>query len=261
MRILVTFAVDAEFAPWRKSRRFEKRSRGTQGSYFAAIPGAEIIVVLTGIGCKSDWLKSVHGMGASSFDISISSGLAGALRVEHKVGEVLVARSISIADTDGSVSCDPELVAAAAASGAKVVEHFYTANEVVLRAEEKRELGRRADAVEMESGFILRSAVALGARAVAVRGISDEVDENLPLDFNRVTTESGAVSIPRVLGQVVQHPAAVPSLIRFGQRSRLAAEKLAEFLDRYVTRLATPENHPLVGNRGAPSFPEGASKV
>jgi adenosylhomocysteine nucleosidase len=261
MRILVTFAVDAEFAPWRKSRRFEKRSRGTQGSYFAAIPGAEMIVVLTGIGCKSDWLESVHGMGASSFDISISSGLAGALRVEHKVGEVLVARSISIADTDGSVSCDPELVAAAAASGAKVVEHFYTANEVVLRAEEKRELGRRADAVEMESGFILRSAVALGARAVAVRGISDEVDENLPLDFNRVTTESGAVSIPRVLGQVVQHPAAVPSLIRFGQRSRLAAEKLAEFLDRYVSRLATAQHQPARGELRARSLPEGASKV
>jgi adenosylhomocysteine nucleosidase len=261
MRILVTFAVDAEFAPWRKSRRFEKRSRGTQGSYFAAIPGAELIVVLTGIGCKSDWLESVQGTADSSFDICITSGLAGALRAEHKVGEVLVARSISIADTDGNVSCDPELVAAAAASGAKVVEHFYTANEVVLRAEEKRELGRRADAVEMESGVILRSAVALDARAVAVRGISDEVDENLPLDFNRVTTESGAVSIPRVLGQVVKRPTAVPSLIRFGQRSRLAAEKLAAFLDRYVIRIATPEHQPARGEPRAPSLPEGASKV
>jgi adenosylhomocysteine nucleosidase len=260
MRILVTFAVDAEFAPWRKSRRFEKELRGALGSYSVVIAGAKIIVVLTGIGCKSDWLEGVQAMGDWSFDICISSGLAGALRAEHKVGEVLVARSISIAGTDGSVSSDPELVAAAGTSGAKVVEHFYTANQVVLRAEEKRELGRKADAVEMESGFVLRSAAALGARAVSVRGISDEVDENLPLDFNRVATESGAVSIPRVLGQVVQHPAAVPSLIRFGRRSRLAAEQLAEFLDRYVIRLATAEKQSPRGER-APSLPEGASKV
>jgi adenosylhomocysteine nucleosidase len=261
MRILVTFAVDAEFAPWRKLRRFEKRMRGALGSYSAAIAAAEVIVVLTGVGCRGDWLESVRGMADSSFDICISSGLAGALRAGHKVGEVLVARSISIADTDGGVACDPELVAAAAASGAKVVEHFYTANQVVLRAEEKRELGKKADAVEMESEVIVRSAVALGAKAVAVRGISDEVDENLPLDFNRVATQSGAVSLPRVLGQVVQHPAAVPSLIRFGRRSRLAAEKLAEFVDRYVTRIATAQDQPARGEPRALSLPEGASKV
>ena len=34
---------------------------------------------------------------------------------------------------------------------------------------------------------------------------------------------------------------AVPSLIRFGRQSRMAAEKLAGFLDRYVSRLATTD--------------------
>jgi hypothetical protein len=59
------------------------------------------------------------------------------------------------------------------------------------------------------------------------------------LDFNQVTTRSGALSIPRVLGQVARRPTTIPSLIRFGQQSRLAAESLAQFLDRYLNQLAT----------------------
>jgi hypothetical protein len=41
------------------------------------------------------------------------------------------------------------------------------------------------------------------------------------------------------LGQVAKNVAAIPSLIRFGQQSRLAAEKLADFLDRYLVNLAS----------------------
>jgi hypothetical protein len=97
----------------------------------------------------------------------------------------------------------------------------------------------------MESGEVLHEAAAFGAKAVAVRGISDSVEEDLPLDFNRVTTNLGDVSIKRVLGQMVKNPGAVPSLIRFGQQSRLAAERLAEFLDRYLKGLATANSFSL----------------
>jgi len=71
-----------------------------------------------------------------------------------------------------------------------------------------------------------------------VRGISDVAEEDLPLDFNQVTTDSGDVSLMRVVGQVARNVTAIPSLIRFGQRSQMAATKLAEFLDRYLETLA-----------------------
>jgi len=50
-----------------------------------------------------------------------------------------------------------------------------------------------------------------------------------PLDFNRVTGDSGDISMKRILSEVVSAPGSIPALIRFGQRSRLAAESLAIF--------------------------------
>jgi adenosylhomocysteine nucleosidase len=105
---------------------------------------------------------------------------------------------------------------------------------VIGSAAEKRELGRVADAVEMESGDVLYDASAFAAKVIAIRGISDIVDEDLPMDFNRVMTPSGQVSISKVLGEVVRHPTSVPALIRFGKHGRMAAKELCAFLDRYV---------------------------
>ena len=106
------------------------------------------------------------------------------------------------------------------------------------RADEKQHLGASADAVEMESFGVLGAAQEKGIPAVAIRVISDTVDEDLPLDMNEVLTDAGQVSIPRVLGQVVLHPGALPGLVRLGQNSKRAATALCEFLDRYVARLA-----------------------
>ena len=47
----------------------------------------------------------------------------------------------------------------------------------------------------------------------------------------------GNVSIRRVLGQIVRHPRALPGLVRLGRQSKIAAESLANFLDRYVGAL------------------------
>ena len=79
-------------------------------------------------------------------------------------------------------------------------------------------------------------------KIVAIRAISDTADEDLPLDFNRVTDISGDVSIKRILGEVAGAPSSIPALVRFGKRSRIAAESLASFLERYLQALAI-ESH------------------
>jgi adenosylhomocysteine nucleosidase len=238
MKVLVTFAIDAEFASWRKLRSFEKITSASLDFHFARIGDAEVKVLLTGIGGRKAWVEATKVLWDADIDLCVSSGLAGALRPEHQLGEVLAAQSVYAAQTNTTILCDPELVGVALACGAKVVKSFYSTDHVVLRSEEKKQLGVLGDAVEMESGEILCEATALGAKGIAVRAISDAAEQDLPLDFNRVTTDSGDISFTRVLGQVAHNVTAIPSLLRFGHQSKVAADKLAEFLDRYLAALA-----------------------
>jgi nucleoside phosphorylase len=237
MRVLVTFAVEAEFAPWRKLRQFQRIDAANVECFASKVGEAELTVLLTGIGCRKAWVEATKEIWGGNIDICVSSGLAGGLRTEHLAGQVLVANQVLAAKSDRVVHCDSFLVNAAMGAGAKGVRAFYTADRVVSLAVEKDQLGSLADAVEMESGVILYEAALFGARVVAVRAISDTSCQDLPIDFNQVATEEGNVSIPRIMGKVMVAPGKIPSLIRFGKQSSRAAQSLAEFLERFVPAL------------------------
>ena len=247
MKVLVTFAVEAEFAPWRKLRRFSHLATANVPAYSAQLGETELVALLTGVGGRKAWADATKLIWDGRVDICISSGLAGALRPEHRVGDVLAARKVRAASWDKVIPSDAALLESASACGAKLVAAFHTADRVLTRSEEKREFGAKADAVEMESGDILLEAVAFGAKVIAIRAISDTVEEDLPLNFNRVMTASGDVSIPRILLQAAGHPGSLLPLIRFGRQSRHAADKLVAFLDRFVQALA---------NSASPKKPE-----
>lgn len=259
MKILVTLALETEFAPWRTLREFRAGNYGAADAYVADIHGAELAVILTGAGPRQAAKQASKAIRAESDSLSacISSGLAGALRTEYSVGQVLAARSVFSEDPpDQGLQLLPSsepLISFAADQGAKVVERFYTAARVVSRAEEKHQLGTSADAVEMESFEVLRVAAANGVPAVAIRAISDVAGEDLPPGVGGIFTDEGQVSITRVVGQVARHPQSIPSLVKFGQQSKLAAESLARFLDRYVgtvvKRTQSLESKATVGRR------------
>lgn len=246
MRILVTFALETEFAPWRSNHRFRvEKWGGIADAYVAEIGGAEVGVVLTGAGPKQAALRASEVISGEydSINLCISAGLAGALKESYEIGQVLAAKSVfsdsEHADSPKILQSSPPLTAFATDCGATVVDQFYSAEHAVSRAEEKMSLGRLADAVEMESYEILREASAFGIPAIAIRSISDLANEDLPLDMDGVFSSEGRVSIPRVLGQVALHPTAVPPLMKLGIQSKQAAESLALFLEAYVEIIAS----------------------
>jgi adenosylhomocysteine nucleosidase len=239
LKVLVTFAVDDEFAPWRKLRKFQRIEEEKRvEAYCTRVGELEICALLTGIGGEKAWVNATKLIWNLDVDVCISSGLAGGLRSEHKVGDVVVARQVESTQSKRRIDCDAEMVHAAVECGAKEIRLMYSTDHVVGSTAEKTELGKVADVVEMESGEILHEALAFGARVVAIRAISDSSEENMPIDFNRVVSKDGDVSIPRVLGEVLKRPTSLPSLMRFGRKSREVAETLAGFLDRYVECLA-----------------------
>ncbi len=241
MKVLVTFAVEAEFAPWRRLRQFSQSDLGDVRAYSAQMKDGELVVLLTGVGGRRAWAEATKLIWDGNVDVCISSGLAGALREEHRPGDVLAAKEVQATSQKKVIPSDPALLGLARACGAKVADAFYSVDRVLGRSSEKCELGAKADAVEMESGDIMLEAIAFGAKVIAIRAISDAVEEDLPLDFNRVTSESGELSLIKVLAQAAAHPGSIPKLIRFGWQSRSAAERLAIILDACIQKLVTTD--------------------
>jgi adenosylhomocysteine nucleosidase len=245
LKVLVTFALENEFAPWRAMHEFRAEKWSAGNVQVANVAGVEVGVLLTGMGPKRAGVAAAGVIWGDSESISacISSGLAGALRAEYVVGEILAAKSV-YSQTEQSeravreVACSAFLVMLAAEQGATEVNRFYTGEQVVGTAGEKHALGHDSDAVEMESFEVVHEALAFGIPSVAIRAISDSVDDNLPIDMNRIVSADGSVSVPRVIGEVAKKPQSIPGLVRLGKNSRKAAENLAKFLDSYIATLA-----------------------
>jgi hypothetical protein len=113
---------------------------------------------------------------------------------------------------------------------------------VAVTAADKAALRARtgADAVEMESGEILRACRAAGVPAAVVRVISDAADDELPLDFNTLVTPGGRLDGLRLALAVAARPWRIPGLVRLGGRSVRAAERLAEVLAALLARPDAP---------------------
>ncbi len=251
MKILVTFAVDAEFAPWRKRHEF-RRMQSLRGFYAASVKDLEVCVLLTGMG----WGGANSNLAITEAlkekpDICISSGLAGALKPAYRLGKVLVARKIILPGEGQGVTSTASLVSSAAENGAIAVEAFVTTDKIVRTAQEKNGLAASGEAVEMESYHVLRAAAKAGVTCVAIRAVSDTSEEDMPVDFEQVVDRAGHVRWPRMISELGRHPGRVGALIRFGGRSKTAAARLADFLDDYVDSFSGSSLPPAMEAAGA----------
>lgn len=243
MRILVTFAIKAEFAPW-SSRyafvpyEFENWERRREFALFKANLGPhEVTVLLTGIG-KTSAMNAMDSIPLAAHDVCISTGLAGALRMDLLPGDVVTAGHARSLDNAVSAPSDGALRELAITLAAKPVEVSLTSDKIVSTALAKDDLREQGSIVEMESVHILAAAQRAQVPAVLVRAISDAADEDLPVDFARILDSQGHLKVGGLLREVGVHPHRIPLLIQFGRQSRSAAKSLADFLDRYVLAMA-----------------------
>ena len=246
MKVLVTFAVDAEFAPWRALREFrkvrinEKHYSGGVDVYETTVGDSTVWVLLTGIGIKSFDFKAASCLMDAGVAAIISAGLAGSLKQEYVPEEIIVPRRIGNLQDATGTAATAGLLMLAEEMNAKVVGALITVDHIVETAEEKKRLSIFAEAVDMESFHVMAGFESNKIPSVTIRAISDAYNEDLPLDFAKCLTPQGAVKPGAMLGQLFKNPTKIPALILFGQQSKAAARKLALFLDGFVKSL-TPE--------------------
>ena len=104
---------------------------------------------------------------------------------------------------------------------------------VVWQAQEKRRLRQLTDAtgLDMESAAVAAVAQKRGLPMVIVRTVSDLVDEDLPLDFNLFLRPTGWL---KGMQSIIGRPSSVEGLNRLRKQSRVAADRLTDWFQRYV---------------------------
>lgn len=244
MRILVTFAVAAEFAPWRSRHPFVPYEFDDMGKrrefdlYRANIGSNEITVLLTRMGGQNA-SNAMRTIPLETTDVCIATGLAGALDPILKPGNIVAGRRCEALSQALKTSSDCDLLSLALTANAIIVDVFLTSQTIVVAATEKQSLGPSGNVVEMESAYILAAASERRVPAISVRAISDAADEDLPVDFRQVVDSRGHVRFAPLLKELALHPHRLPLLVQFGRQSRAAAVSLADFLDKYISLIAT----------------------
>lgn len=237
MRILVTFAVEAEFAPWRRLRNLRPRVVGSSEVFQAQIGRAAVDFVVTGIGIESA-LRVTRDVLSNEHDFCIASGFAGALRPDFKIGDILAAEAVQFLGKSKTLQSNRNLARHAAGDGAKCARMLLTSDHVVRTPAEKAQLAPFAEYVDMESFGVFSAAHEIKRPAVPIRVISDSHDGELPPGVELIMDKRGEIKVARVLRYVSKHPGSVPALIRLGRDSKTAAEALAAFLEAYIKKIS-----------------------
>ena len=203
----------------------------------AMFGGAQVRVVLTGMG-KDFALKAAKRSFGYRPDMCISTGLAGSLQDGYRPGDILAARLVSEVGEPVAVASHRELLSTAVDCGARQIERMATSKTLVARAEQKRQLGSQAEAVEMESYTILAEAARCGIPAVAIRAISDTADFDMPYNFEDARDDKGQIRMMAIASQVLRMPSGLPALLKLARDSRFASRRLADFLDAFAGTMA-----------------------
>jgi adenosylhomocysteine nucleosidase len=237
MNILITYAVEAEFAPWRRLRDLEVVQIGGVEVHRARVGRAMVDFLVTGMG-PANAQCAAEGVISKEYSFCIVAGFAGALRPSVQLGDVVAAKKV-VNDGHGGTSLSARnLWSCASKDGAKRIETLLTTDHVVNTVEEKARLAPFGEAVDMESFAILTVARSKKVPAVVIRVISDAFDRDWPTNLDAMMDGKGSVRIGAVVRYVANNPLAVPALLRLGRDSRTVAHALANFLEAYIKKIS-----------------------
>jgi adenosylhomocysteine nucleosidase len=170
----------------------------------------------------------------------ISAGFSGALQPGLERNEILIGESVG--DTTGrriGVDLQSGPVAWKDMPGARLGK-LISVDRILRRPEEKRALGQEhgALAVDMESCAVAEVCAHTAARFLAVRVVSDTVDEVLPPDIERmVRQKSSAGRWGAALAAAMDRPGALNEMLKLREHALVASDRLAKFLASLVVQL------------------------
>ncbi len=114
-----------------------------------------------------------------------------------------------------------------------------TSRRVISRPADKKNLGKEtgAAAVDMESAAVAEIMSVARIPWLAIRSVSDTVDFQLPMDFNRFKNTKGGIDYMPIVLEALKNPKTIPGLVRLGYNSYTASESLRIYLQYFLNAL------------------------
>jgi adenosylhomocysteine nucleosidase len=201
-------------------------------------------LIQTGVGPAAAGAVAGRVLKEQAVSLVISTGFACAL-VPAQVGDLIVGTAVSSVYAEGNwtMGNDRRLCDVAACAGLLTVAKdaglvaragtVVSSGTVVWQAKDKHRLRRVSEAtgLDMESAAVAAVAHERGVPMVIVRTVSDLIDEDLPLDFNLFLRPTGWLKGVR---KIIGRPSSVAGLNRLRKQSRVAANQLTVWFQRYA---------------------------
>jgi adenosylhomocysteine nucleosidase len=222
--IAVTFALPAESSEFLRLLRNKSRAdRNGVRIIRGNLDDRDIEVLHTGVGEKVCRQRVERFLQDQQFELLISTGFAGALNEELRVGDLLLAKNFSTIDLHPRRSSPSNLPIH--------VADLLTTPTLIDSSDERNKIAREsgAAAVDMETEFIVRACAAHGVPILSLRIITDTPREPFPAP-------------PKVLFDIEQQRTRMTALARFFLAHPNRLPRLAQFARRIAHTRKTLAN-------------------
>ena len=171
----------------------------------------------------------------------ISAGFAGGLSPKLERHDlVMVDNLVDLSGNRLAVDLKVDPAALTQTPGVRV-GRLLSADSVIRLPREKRALGEKHEAlaVDMESFAVAEVCRRRKVRFLAVRIISDAVDEELPPDVQRlIEQKTHTARLGAAVGAIFRRPGSLKDMYRLKEDALVASDRLAKFLVSTIEQLA-----------------------
>jgi adenosylhomocysteine nucleosidase len=253
--IALVCALQQEIRPIMKSLHVSKKFNIEEVLFYQAdLDGLPITLVQTGIGRDNAIKATNYLLRSLKIKLLISSGIAGGMRQGISVGDLIIAENVSYSSQSNfengelqlksNFPCKKEVVQLAKqlSSDLELKPHcgnILTVDKVISQAKTKRKIGEQNSflAVDMESAAIAEVACENSVEFAAIRSISDDIEDDLEIDYDGIISSEGKVRVSNLALKVMKDPRQLAALRRLNRQTKTAVKKLSSFMLQFIPAL------------------------
>ena len=220
----------------RRIGEWERTMFGPFRGYRFQLFNRNCLLVQSGMGIRRAIDATRALLAETSPQFLVSFGMAGAVKEDLQVGDVIVARYTCLLDKgipsqfQGLASLTDAAQQAAAQALQRRGARLFSGTAITTRGSQVVNLQPKRMAypvLEMETAGIARVAAEQGLQLLALRAVSDGPQAPIPFDLEAMTDEDSNLQLGKLIRTALRHPRIILQSIRISKNVERAAKNAA----------------------------------